>query len=184
METALNRPYPTPAAILLCAALFGHTATAAAQHHHQADGLVPSEPGQGAFAAIAEIVALLESDPATDWSKVDIDALRAHLQDMDELTLRASAVQSEDENGIHFTVTGTGATLRAIHAMMPAHGRVLDTTTDWTVRVETNPRGAVMRVAAAPDALKRIRALGFFGIMATGAHHQVHHLQIARGNPH
>ena len=27
----------------------------------------------------------------------------------------------------------------------------------------------------------QIRALGFFGLLATGAHHQAHHLAIARG---
>ncbi len=43
----------------------------------------PKEPGQGAFATIAEIVALLTSDPKTDWSKVDIAGLREHLIDMD-----------------------------------------------------------------------------------------------------
>jgi hypothetical protein len=51
----------------------------------------PAEAGQGAFAAIAEIVALLEADPNTDWSKVNIAALREHLVDMDELTLNAVA---------------------------------------------------------------------------------------------
>ena len=33
-----------------------------------------TEAGQIAFAAIQEIVAILEADPQTDWSKVDIDA--------------------------------------------------------------------------------------------------------------
>src|SRR5438046_3161300 len=42
----------------------------------------PREPGQSAFAAIQEIVALLEADPGTDWTKVDIEALRRHLVDM------------------------------------------------------------------------------------------------------
>ncbi len=178
------RLYPTTVAIVLCAALLSQTAVAADQHHHGEHGTVPTEPGQGAFAAISEIVALLENDPATDWSKVDIDALREHLQDMNALTLGASAAQAEDDNGIRFTVTGSGAALQAIHAMVPSHGHELDRTTDWTVTVETNSDGAVMRIAAAPDALERIRALGFFGVMATGAHHQAHHLQIASGDQH
>ncbi len=37
---------------------------------------LPKEAGQSAFAAIHEIVVMLEGDPKTDWSKVDIDALR------------------------------------------------------------------------------------------------------------
>jgi hypothetical protein len=53
----------------------GHSAMHATSHAAPQ----PTEPGQGAFAAIAEIIALLEADPNTDWSKVDITALREHL---------------------------------------------------------------------------------------------------------
>src|SRR5579884_926245 len=41
----------------------------------------PSLPGQGAFGAIQEIVRSLDADPNTDWSKVDLEALRQHLID-------------------------------------------------------------------------------------------------------
>jgi hypothetical protein len=37
----------------------------------------PVQPGQGAFAAIQEIVEILEADPTTDWSKVNIEACPA-----------------------------------------------------------------------------------------------------------
>ena len=57
-----------------------HSAGMTHGHHEMTDegsgGVVPSEPGQSAFAAIQEIVAMLDSDPETDWSKVDIEALR------------------------------------------------------------------------------------------------------------
>ncbi|MCC2098329.1 MAG: hypothetical protein KDJ29_15640, partial [Hyphomicrobiales bacterium] len=43
----------------------------------------PVQPGQSAFAAIQEIVEILEADRSTDWSKVNIPALRQHLIDMD-----------------------------------------------------------------------------------------------------
>jgi len=56
---------------------------------HYPAASVPSEPGQAAFAAIQEIVGILEADPTTDWSKVNIEALRQHLIDMDNVTLRA-----------------------------------------------------------------------------------------------
>src|SRR6516225_4871594 len=42
----------------------------------------PILPGQDAFGAIQEIVQILQSDPTTDWSKVNISALRQHLIDM------------------------------------------------------------------------------------------------------
>ena len=53
----------------------------------------PTMPGQDAFGAIQEIVQILEADPTTDWSKVNIAALREHLVDMNEVTLRAVATE-------------------------------------------------------------------------------------------
>ena len=46
----------------------------------------PTMPGQDAFGAIQEIVGILDADPKTDWSKVDLEALRQHLIDMNEIT--------------------------------------------------------------------------------------------------
>ena len=43
---------------------------------------MPTAPGQAAFGAAQEIVRMLLADPMTNWSKVDIDALRQHLIDM------------------------------------------------------------------------------------------------------
>ena len=65
---------------------------AAAQHDmsmHAAAGSVPTSSGQAAFATISEVVRLLKADSATDWSKVDIEALRRHLIDMDAVTMRS-----------------------------------------------------------------------------------------------
>ena len=55
---------------------------------------VPTMPGQDAFGTIQEIVQMLEADPATDWSKVNIAALREHLIDMNEVTLHAAAADA------------------------------------------------------------------------------------------
>ena len=46
------------------------------------DTTTPTMPGQAAFGAIQEIVGILEADPKTDWSKVNLKALRQHLIDM------------------------------------------------------------------------------------------------------
>ncbi|MDF1777851.1 MAG: hypothetical protein P1V13_17615 [Rhizobiaceae bacterium] len=159
-----------------------------ATHMHSAEGMsaeTPVEAGQSAFASIAEIVAILARDPDTDWSKVNISALREHLVDMNALTLDARVVQTSSEDEIVFTITGTGQTLRAIHAMVPAHSAQLDQITDWQVTAKTTPSGAIMTLSAA-DAVERtkIESLGFFGVMAIGAHHQAHHLAMARGNMH
>ena len=52
---------------------------------------VPTMPGQDAFGTIQEVVQILQADPTTDWSKVNIAALREHLIDMNEVTLHAAA---------------------------------------------------------------------------------------------
>ena len=67
-------------------------------------------PGQDAFGAIQQIVRMLEADPNTDWSKVNLEALRQHLIDMNEVTLKAEAVAKPVDGGIEVTVTGAGRT--------------------------------------------------------------------------
>ena len=51
---------------------------------------------------------MLEADPNTDWSKVNLEALRQHLIDMNEVTLKAEAVAKPVDGGIEVTVTGAG----------------------------------------------------------------------------
>ncbi len=69
------------------------------QQHHSAGG-GPIQPGQGAFGAMAEVVRILEADPATDWSKVDMERLRQHLIDMNEVVLRASVKATQVPGGL------------------------------------------------------------------------------------
>src|ERR1700745_3344731 len=85
-----------------------------------ATSTTPTMPGQDAFGAIQEIVQILDADPKTDWSKVDLDALRQHLIDMNEVTLRADAASKQIDGGLEIAVTGAGRTLVAIQRMVPA----------------------------------------------------------------
>jgi len=150
--------------------------------HMASAGTVPTSPGQAAFGAIQEIVNLLQADPKTDWSKVDIDALRQHLIDMDEVTLRAAVRKEPIDSGLRMTVTGSGRTLEAIQRMVPDHAREIDGTNGWTVRAAPNADGVTLTVTASNAAeAAKIRGLGFMGIMAKGGHHQVHHLAMAKG---
>jgi hypothetical protein len=152
-----------------------------AQHGHGSGSVVPTMPGQEAFGTIQEIVRLLEADPATDWSKVNIGALREHLIDMDEVTMRARASQRTLDNGIEITVTGEGRTLVAIKRMVPAHVREL-AALGWDARTENLTNGVKLVVVTSdPHQVVKLRALGFMGIMAQGAHHQPHHLMMAKG---
>jgi ribosomal protein L15 len=141
----------------------------------------PTMPGQDAFGAIQEIVQILESDPKTDWSKVNIGALREHLIDMNEVTLHAAAAQHVVDNGIEITVTGEGRTLAAIKRMVPAHVNALHEI-GWNAKTDDLPNGVKLTVfASEAQPLTKLKALGFMGIMVQGGHHQPHHLMMAIG---
>ncbi len=141
----------------------------------------PIMAGQDAFGTIQEVVRILEADPATDWSKVDIAALREHLIDMDEVTLRAAAAERTLEDGVEIAVTGQGRTLEAIKRMVPAHVHELSLI-GWNARTEDLPNGVKLIVTSAdPSQVTKLKALGFMGIMVQGAHHQRHHLLMAKG---
>jgi hypothetical protein len=145
-----------------------------------------TEPGQGAFAAIQEIVDLLMADPNTDWSKVNIDGLRRHLVDMSNVTLYAEAAATPVPNGMRYLVTGTGAIRDSIRRMVTAHAQTMSGTNGMTMTAQEAPEGATLTVTVAnPHDLAKLKGLGFFGIMALGMHHQAHHLMIATGQaPH
>jgi len=141
----------------------------------------PTMPGQDAFGAIQEVVQILDSDPTTDWSKVNIAALREHLIDMNDVTLHAAATERALDNGIEIAVTGEGRTLEAIKRMVPAHVSEL-VNIGWNAKTEDLPNGVKLTVTS-DDAkqVTKLKALGFMGIMVQGGHHQPHHLMIARG---
>jgi hypothetical protein len=147
--------------------------------HHA--GVMPASPGQDAFGAIQEIVQILESDPTTDWSKVNIGVLREHLIDMNDVTLRAVASERMTDTGIEIAVTGEGRTRDAIKRMVPAHAREL-AAHGWNATTAERPDGVTLTVAASEKmSLVKLKALGFIGIMAQGGHHQPHHLMMAKG---
>jgi len=147
---------------------------------------LPTRAGQEAFATIGEIVRLLDADPRTDWSKVDLEALRQHLIDMDDVTLRAMVRSEAVPGGTTFHVQGTGRVRDAIRRMALAHGATIVPADGFTWTATETAEGARVTVRArdAGDArmTARIRALGFVGILALGDHHTRHHLGIANGS--
>ena len=157
------------------------------QHHmmqDQSNVATPTMPGQDAFGAIQEIVRILEADPKTEWSKVNLEALRQHLIDMNEVTLKAAAVAKPVDGGIEVTVTGAGRTAQAIQRMVPAHAHEIEQShlNGWSAKTEPLPDGVVLTVTSSdPQQVQHIRGLGFNGIMASGSHHQAHHLAMAKG---
>lgn len=142
----------------------------------------PNLPGQGAFGAIQEIVAILDADPKTDWSKVDLETLRQHLIDMNAVTLHADAAPKQVDGGLEIAVTGSGRTLVAIQRMVFTWAKTMNGHAGWTTKASDLPNGELLTVTATdPPQIQHIRGLGFIGLLASGAHHQMHHLMMAKG---
>ncbi len=154
------------------------------RHVHGNAAAMPKMPGQDTFGAIQEIVQILEADPATDWSKVNIAALREHLIDMNEVALHAVAAERPIRNGVEIVVTGEGRTREAIRRMVPAHANELRGL-GWNAATEEVADGVKLVVTSADAAqATKLNALGFMGIMVQGGHHQPHHLMVAKGERH
>lgn len=153
-------------------------------------GALPTQSGQAAFGAISEIIRILEADPNTDWSRVNIEALRQHLIDMDDVMMHTVVSQRDVPRGIAVTVIGSGHTAGAIKRIAVNHTRMLDQESEYHATATERSDGAVITVMAkdSSDArlVARIRGLGFAGLMVEGEHHAAHHLAIARGDvdPH
>lgn len=162
-----------------------------AQDHQHTPGMqhpaaaIPKESGQSAFASIAEIVKMLDADPRTDWSKVNVEALRQHLIDMDEVTMRAAVRTELVDGGAAFLVTGSGRTFEAIRRMTRSRAQTGDAAAAIRMSVADIDGGVrFTAIAANPSdarAVARIRGLGFIGVVSLGDHHAPHHLGIANG---
>src|SRR5215469_16491478 len=142
----------------------------------------PTLPGQDAFAAIQEIVQILGANPKTDWSKVNLEALRQHLIDMNEVTLRAEADPKQIDGGLEIAVTGTGRTLIAVQRMVPAWAQTMNGHQGWSTKAAPLANGQLLTVTATdPKEIQHIRGLGFIGLLVSGSMHQPHHLAMAKG---
>jgi hypothetical protein len=161
-----------------------HQQMMARMHGQSTQAGVPTLPGQDAFGAVQEIVRVLEADPKTDWSKIDLEALRQHLIDMNDVTLQADVSTKAIEGGLEIAVTGSGRTLAAIRRMVPAHASEINGLNSWEAKTSVLDSGVLLTVTASdPKEVAHIRGLGFIGILVSGSHHQLHHLAMAKGEP-
>jgi hypothetical protein len=171
-------------------AVLAQTATSPGSHRHVPHGAAgaapsaPGLPGQDAFGAIAEVVRILDADPGTDWARVDLERLRQHLIDMNEVVLRSEVKPAAVPGGIVMDITGGPRTERAIRAMVVPHAAELGAMPDLSARTELIAGGVRLTVTARQAderAVARLRGLGFAGLLTLGAHHGPHHLAMARG---
>lgn len=175
---------PIKVSFVLASLLAQLPIASAAQHDHSHTAnmpLVVQEPGQGAFAAIAEIVKLLGEDDTTDWRKVDIAGLRLHLVDMSELMMLSEVNVEQTDDGLRMTIDLDQPENAAAGRMVPAHAPVLAAETGWRSDVSRQGNVVTWDVTSISD-FEKIKGLGFFGLMATGDHHRAHHISLARGN--
>lgn len=110
--------------------------------------MTATRPGQEAFATIREIVHILPADPHTDWSRIDITALRERLIDRNKVTLRAHAEARRIPGGLRIAVTGHGRTRVTIGRMVAMHARVINGLHGWSVSTTPLPDGLTLTVTA------------------------------------
>jgi hypothetical protein len=179
-----------PAVVVACVAFSPSSASAQHADHMRASASskAPTFAGQYAFATIAEIVGILKADSTTDWTKVNLEALRQHLIDMDDVILRTTVAQKQVPGGIELNITGTGRTTAAIRRMVTSHAHVLEEHSPYQPVVRTVTGGVRLTVVAKDTSnaagVAMLRSLGFAGLMVEGDHHAEHHLMMARGVVH
>ncbi|MEO7458264.1 MAG: hypothetical protein ABIY52_18540 [Gemmatimonadaceae bacterium] len=157
----------------------------AAMHKMEPQHTMSAAPAQAAFATIADVVRQLKADSTTDWSKVNIEALRQHLIDMDDVVMRSAATQGSVPGGATFDITGTGKVTGAIRRMVVMHAMALNMEGVYVAKTTEIPGGVRLVVTAkAPSnagAVTQLRGLGFAGLLTEGEHHAMHHMMVAKG---
>lgn len=157
----------------------GHSEHQNMQHQKADSASSPlQEPGQSIFGTVQEAIQKLERDPETDWSEVDVDRLRRHLLDMHNVAVNVRVLDKDPvENGSRLTVQATTDSAHAsLERVLSAHPPMLERETGWHMDVSTQAEQFVLRVTdPSGEAAKKIRALGYIGVLAYGAHHQRHH---------
>ncbi len=147
-----------------------------------------TEAGNDVFGTIQEVIRKLNHDPKVDWSKVNLEALRRHLVDMNDMTLNIEVISQQTiDKGLKILIRPT--TLRsasALHRVFAVHPAQLKDETGWKMWVQKIEQTYSLTITTEnPDEVHQIKALGYIGIMASGNHHQVHHSMMAKGeNPH
>ena len=72
-----------------------------------------------------------------------------------------------------------------LHGARLAHAATMDGANGWRYTGGETENGAILTLTIPSDEMKKLSALGFFGVITVGMHHQEHHMMIARGsNPH
>ncbi len=161
------------------AAMMGHNAAPTQ--------VVLTESGTDPFATLQEVIAALEANPDTNWEKVNIEALRLHLVEMQDMTTNVDVKQQYIDNGFQVVVMPTtNRAVKSLIRVLSGHPAQMKAETGWDMQVQNND--GVFTLTVTTDNAKdiaKLRGLGYIGVMAYGNHHQPHHWAMASGdNPH
>jgi len=144
-----------------------------------------TEPGNDIFGTIQETVSALEADSATHWEKVNLEALRRHLLDMKAFTEEVDVENKEPiGRGVKFRVHPQTKRARgALKRLFAMHPAMLKKEKGWDMQAQLQNNGdwAVTCTSSDTADAAKIRGLGYIGLIAEGAHHQLHHWMIATG---
>ncbi|SFV77742.1 hypothetical protein MNB_SUP05-4-898 [hydrothermal vent metagenome] len=149
--------------------------------------VVLTESGTDPFATLQEVIAALEANPGTNWERVNIEALRLHLVEMQDMTINVDVKQQDINNGFQAVVTPTtNRAVKSITRVLSGHPVQMKAETGWDMQVSNNDDVFTLTVVSKKaHEVAKIRGLGYIGVMAYGNHHQPHHWAMASGeNPH
>ena len=158
--------------------------------HHGSHGMTSplTEAGNDIYGTLQELLQALLADPKTDWSKVNMEALRQHLVDMQNFTVNINVIkQTKVKNGVEVILQPHNKHVEAsLDRVFAAHPAVLKSETGWDMLAVKQAGNYKITISTnKPEDVSKIQGLGYIGVMAWGNHHQAHHWMMAKGgNPH
>lgn len=107
---------------------------------------------------------------------------------MHNVALHVRVLETEDiEGGVRLTVRPTSDSARAsLRRVLAAHPMMLKREAGWYMDVSADEKD-ILLIVTDPSGreTEKIRALGYMGLLAYGAHHQRHHWKLVQGkSPH
>lgn len=164
-----------------------HAINTNTEHHHAINTKL-TESGNDAFGTMQEVLQNLLVDPETDWSKVNMEALRQHLVDMKNFTMDVDIISKKPINaGVQVVLEPHNQRVReSLDRVFSAHPAQLKKETGWDMKIQKlNNQYIISITTDNSEDIVKIRGLGYIGIMTWGNHHQPHHWMMAKGeNPH
>ena len=156
--------------------------TAYAQHDMHGSQTPLTKSGNEIFGTIQEVIQKLEANPNTDWSNVDLEALRQHLLDMKAFTEEVTVLEKTPiTKGVKVTIHPNSERAKeALPKLFGMHPRMLKQEKGWDMSAQQDGENWVITCTTEKEAdVNKIRALGYIGLLAEGSHHQLHHWMVA-----